>query len=116
MERPAIDMDSTAERPRNPTTGSALARRILPPGVDGRSAGARRMVDLVHKLAARVADPTDTVVRARLVSAASLIMASERLAHRAAAGEEVDPDEVVRVNNALDRALDRLEAAGGTER
>ena len=106
-------MDATATPPRSPADAApprtALSRRIVPPGIDGRTRGAKRLAELVHHLAARVADPEDVTTRARLVDAAHLTMVSESLAHRAAAGEPVDPDLAVRVSGALGRALDRLE-------
>lgn len=92
-----------------PRSRSALSARILPRDCDGRSAGARRLTDLVHSLARRVADPSDPATRALLLDAAHLVMQSETLAHRAARGEAVDPDDVIRTSGALARALDRLE-------
>ena len=87
---------------------SALNRRILPHGVDGRSAPAKRLMGLVRDLAKRVDDPEDPITRARLVAAALLIMEQESLAHTLAAGKEVSPDDVVRISNATERALARL--------
>ena len=87
---------------------SALNRRILPHGVDGRSAPAKRLLGLVRDLAKRVDDPEDTVTRARLVAAALLIMQQESMAHDLAAGKVVNPDDVVRISNATERALARL--------
>ena len=87
---------------------SALNRRILPRHVDGRSAPAKRLMGLVRDLAERVGDPEDTVTRARLVAAALLIMQQESMAHDLAAGKVVDPNDVVRIANATERALARL--------
>lgn len=87
---------------------SALNRRILPHGVDGRSAPAKRLTGLVRDLAKRVDDPGDAVTRARLVAAALLVMQQESLAHDLAAGKEVGCDDVVRIANATERALARL--------
>ena len=87
---------------------SALNRRILPHGVDGRSAPAKRLLGLVRDLAKRVDDPEDTVTRSRLVGAALLIMEQEALAHAVADGKVVSPDDVVRISNATERALARL--------
>ena len=87
---------------------SALNRRILPHGVDGRSAPAKRLMGLVRDLAKRVDDPEDTVTRSRLVGAALLIMEQEALAHAVADGKVVSPDDVVRISNATERALARL--------
>lgn len=85
-----------------------MNRRILPHGVDGRSAPAKRLLGLVRDLAKRVDDPEDTVTRARLVAAALLIMEQESLAHDLAAGKTINCEDVVRVANATERALARL--------
>ena len=87
---------------------SALNRRILPHGVDGRSAPAKRLLGLVRDLAKRVEDPEDTVTRARLVAAALLIMKQESLAHDIAGDKAVSCEDVVRVANATERALSKL--------
>ena len=87
---------------------SALNRRILPHHVDGRSREAKRLVGLVQDLAKRVQSPDDPVTRARLVGAALLIMQQESMAHAVAAGQVVNPDDVVRVAHATERALERL--------
>ena len=87
---------------------SALNRRILPHGIDGRSAPAKRLMGLVRDLAKRVDDPEDTVTRARLVAAALLIMQQESMAHDLAAGKTINCEDVVRVANATERALARL--------
>ena len=87
---------------------SALNRRILPRHVDGRSAEAKRLMGLVHDLALQVEDPDNPITRARLTGAALLIMQQESLAHRVAAGQAVNPDDVVRIHNACERALERL--------
>ena len=55
---------------------------------------------LVRDLAERVDDPENPITRARLVAAATLVMAQESLAHALAAGKVVNPDDVVRVTNA----------------
>ncbi len=87
---------------------SALNRRILPHGVDGRSAPAKRLMGLVRDLAKRVDDPENPITRARLVAAALLIMAQESLAHDLAAGKVVSPDDIVRIANATERSMSRL--------
>lgn len=87
---------------------SALNRRILPNGVDGRTAPAKRLMGLVRDLAKRVDDPKDTITRSRLVGAALLIMEQESLAHDLAAGKAISLDDVVRISNATERALARL--------
>ena len=63
---------------------------------------------LVRDLAKRVDDPGDAVTRARLVAAAMLVMAQESLAHSLADGKVGNPDDVVRIANATERALSRL--------
>ncbi len=103
-----IDTDSSSRSNYVDRSTSALNRRILPHGVDGRSAPAKRLLGLVRDLAKRVDDPEDTVTRARLVAAALLIMEQESLAHALADGKVVSPDDVVRISNATERALARL--------
>lgn len=109
----ATPADSSSPHPgRAKAFESELVRRLLPRTIDGRSAAARRLVGLIHRLSERVENPSDTVTRSRLTNVAMLIMVSEGLAHRAAAGERIDADEAVRVTHALDRALDRLGVNG----
>ena len=103
-----IDTDSSSRSSYIDRSTSALNRRILPHGVDGRSAPAKRLLGLVRDLAERVENPEDPITRARLVAAALLIMEQESLAHALAAGKVVDADTVVRVANATERALSRL--------
>jgi hypothetical protein len=87
---------------------SALNRRILPRHVDGRSAEAKRLMGLVRDLAEHVEDSDNPVTRARLVAAALLVMQQESMAHAVAAGKAVDPNDIVRIANACERALRRL--------
>ncbi len=103
-----MDADSSTHPKYIDRSTSALNRRILPHGVDGRSAPAKRLMGLVRDLAKRVDDPGDAVTRARLVAAAMLVMAQESLAHSLADGKVVNPDDVVRIANATERALSRL--------
>ena len=104
----AMDAESSPRPNDVDRQTSALNRRILPHGVDGRSAPAKRLMGLVRDLAKRVDDPENPITRARLVAAALLIMAQESLAHALAAGKQVSPDDVVRISNATERALSRL--------
>ena len=103
-----MDTDSSTRSNDIDRSTSALNRRILPHGVDGRSAPAKRLMGLVRDLAKRVENPEDPITRARLVAAALLIMAQESLAHDLAAGNTVSCEDVVRVANATERALSRL--------
>ncbi len=104
------DIDTGSSSPGNyvDRSTSALNRRILPHGVDGRSAPAKRLMGLVRDLAKRLDDPEDPITRARLVAAALLIMQQESMAHDLAAGKTVSCEDVVRVANATERALGRL--------
>ena len=103
-----IDTDSSSRPNDVDRQTSALNRRILPHGVDGRSAPAKRLMGLVRDLAKRVDDPENPITRARLVAAALLIMAQESLAHDLAAGKVVSPDDIVRIANATERSMSRL--------
>ena len=102
------DTDSSSRSNYVDRQTSALNRRILPHGVDGRSAPAKRLMGLVRDLAKRVDDPENPITRARLVAAALLIMAQESLAHDLAAGKVVSPDDIVRIANATERSMSRL--------
>ena len=103
----AVDNSSNGHQHIDRQT-SALNRRILPHGVDGRSREAKRLVGLVQDFAKQVDDPNNPVTRARLMGAALLVMQQESMAHRVAAGQAVDPDDVVRIHHATERALARL--------
>ena len=77
------------------------------PGVDGRSAGARRFRDLSKAFAAELgglavlSEPERALVR----QAAGLTLQTERLQVAIAKGEKIDPDELIRLSSEARRAL-----------
>jgi hypothetical protein len=80
------------------------------PGVDGRSAGARRFRDLTKAFAAELgglatlSEPERALVR----QAAGLTLQTERLQVAIAKGDKVDPDELIRLSSEARRALNGI--------
>ncbi len=80
------------------------------PGVDGRSAGARRFRDLSKAFAAELgglatlSEPERALVR----QAAGLTLQTERLQVAIAKGEKIDPDELIRLASEARRALNGI--------
>ncbi len=80
------------------------------PGVDGRSAGARRFRDLTKAFAAELgglavlSEPERALVR----QAAGLTLQTERLQVAIAKGEKIDPDELIRLSSEARRALNGI--------
>ncbi len=80
------------------------------PGVDGRSAGARRFRDLSKAFAAELgglaglSEPERALVR----QAAGLTLQTERLQVAIAKGEKIDPDELIRLSSEARRALNGI--------
>ena len=95
----------------SPTTRSRVTnRRATLPGVDGRSADARRYRDLCASFADErggEAALTESE-RALIRQAAALQVASERMQAQLIRGEDVDGEELTRLSNALARALSAL--------
>ena len=82
---------------------------LLPRGVDGRSAEARRWLDLYRDIAGRVTlDPVSPLVATRIRACVSLTMVLEEMSARQARGEPVDAAELVAISNAHARVLREL--------
>ncbi|WP_159727573.1 hypothetical protein [Methylosinus sp. Ce-a6] len=120
-------MRSPAARSAAPPSPSGRMRLIVPsktnrsraanciaalPGLDGRSAEARRFRDLVVALASPLGNiddlPEETIALVR--TAAGLTMQSERLQAAIVKGEQVNHDDLTRVANGLSRTLSALRA------
>jgi hypothetical protein len=95
-----------------PTSRSAVANgtRLHREGVDGRSASARRFRDLVRAFRREIGDDPDEGRLALARQAAALTLQAEALQAKVAAGADVDADALVRVTNALARAVSALRA------
>ena len=77
-------------------------------GLDGRSAGARRLHDIIAALLADLGgEPTETD-RLQVRAVAALTLHAEGLTAAMANGEAVDSDEMTRVANAAQRGLASL--------
>ena len=77
-------------------------------GVDGRSASARRFRDLYQGFCRDLGDDPSEADKALARSAAALAVNGELLQAKLAAGEAVDPDELVRNANGLARVMAAL--------
>lgn len=85
------------------TNGSASL-----PGVDGRSATARRYRDLIEALMSEQPHPVSEAVKLQVRAAASMQVHVEDLTARMARGEQVPAEEMTRAANGAIRALASL--------
>lgn len=115
LRTPAKPSRSGRMRPVTPskTNRSRCSNSPLAlPGLDGRSAEARRFRDLVLSFAEPLggvdglSEENASLVR----QAASITMANEAIQSAAVRGEHVDAEQVVRLTNALTRVLAALRA------
>lgn len=82
---------------------------LFPPGVDGRSAEARRFRDLHREFATALPPGPRTVTQdARLRTLVGLTLALERIGAQQARGMIPDPAELVALSNAQGRLLAEL--------
>ena len=100
VHRPVADKHPTKRRPR-------LVRRFR--RVNGNSRPARRFREVCIELAKTI-DPAGLTEEAMILirQCAVLTMQAESLQQRVVAGEDIDFDQVARVNNALRHTLGRL--------
>ena len=82
--------------------------RLHVQGVDGRSASARRFRDLYQGFCRDLGDDPSEADKALARSAVALAVNGELLQAKLAAGEAVDPDELVRNANGLARVMAAL--------
>lgn len=104
---------ATVARP--PTTRAAISNRThLLPGIDGRSAAARRFRDLVADLAADLGGEASlsNADLALVRQCAGSVMASEQLSASIVNGQAVDADSLVRLGNTCARLLASLRRKG----
>jgi hypothetical protein len=102
MTRPATAAASPSQRSRV-TNGSGLL-----PGIDGRSALARRYRDLVAGITADLGNDASEALLLQVRNAASLQLHAEELTARTVRGERVDPEAITRANGAASRALSAI--------
>ena len=100
------DRAASAGRParcRSATTNRPLAGRT-----SQRTAAGRRVADLFRAFLAAMNNPVDPISQANALGAAELAVAVEQQRLRAARGDNVDVDALVRLSNLADRAAKRL--------
>jgi hypothetical protein len=104
-----------ALQPRiKPTSGTARSRvsnrsRILP-GVDGRSATARRFRDICRSYELEAGDNVTEVERDPIRQAAGLVVRGEQMQAALIRGEPVNNDELVRISSTAKRLLETIRA------
>lgn len=100
---------------RPPTTRAKISNgKHLLPGIDGRSAAARRFRDLVADLAADLGGEASlsNADLALVRQCATSVMATEQLSASIVNGQAVDADSLVRLNNTTARLLVSLRRKG----
>src|SRR5262245_16085220 len=75
--------------------------RVLPTGVDGRSAPARRLRFLTEQLIADLPCEPDAAERLLVGRVAGMQVAAEQLEAKMAQGEDIDPDKLVRLHGSI---------------
>lgn len=94
---------------RPPATRSRVGNgSAVLPGIDGRSAQARRYRDLIEALTADLGTDLSEAERLQIRNAASLQLHCEELTARVVRGEAVDGEAITRASNAASRALSAL--------
>jgi hypothetical protein len=102
-----------ALQPRiKPTSGTARSRvsnrsRILP-GVDGRSATARRFRDICRSYELEAGGDVSEVERDLIRQAAGLVVRGEQMQAALIRGEPVNNDELVRISSTAKRLLETI--------
>jgi hypothetical protein len=98
---------SSARRPAN--NRSAVSNgRLLPRGIDGRSAIGRRWKDLHLEFSALVPGPVTVVQDCRLRALVAVTVALEKAIERQVVGKTVDAGELASLTNAQGRLLREL--------
>jgi hypothetical protein len=97
----------TAQASRTQRSRVSNGTAILP-GVDGRSALARRYRDLVAALSADLEAGQSQAAGFQIRNAASLQLHAEELTARLVRGEAIDPEAITRATNGANRALAAL--------
>jgi hypothetical protein len=117
LNRTAADSLPAASRSRAGGLPSANRSRItngnalLPPGADGNSPEYRRLKDVIALLTAELSKDCGALTLAdevRIKQCATLVVRSEALAAAIVSNVDVNDENVVRINNALERTLRSL--------
>jgi hypothetical protein len=94
-----------------PMTRSKITNRSrLLPGVDGRSASARRFRDICANYVAEVGGNVTEVERDLIRQAAGLTLRAEQLQAALVNGQPVDNDELIRLSSTAKRLLEAIRA------
>lgn len=105
--------DSPMTTPDTATASPSQRSRVsngtaILPGVDGRSALARRYRDLVAALSSDLEAGQSQAAGFQIRNAASLQLHAEELTARLVRGEAIDPEAITRATNGANRALAAL--------
>jgi hypothetical protein len=97
--------------PTSPTTRSRVSNRSrILPGVDGRSATARRFRDICRSYEIDFGGNVTEVERDLIRQAAALVVRSEQMQADLILGKPVSNDELVRVSSTAKRLLETIRA------
>jgi hypothetical protein len=104
-----VQVINTRSRERRKLHGrSRITNGDLLPGVDGRSLWGRRWRDLYEQIIASLSPPVSEWQRQEARRAVTLFVLCEQLEGRAAAGENIDPDQYGMMSDRLGRSFRRL--------
>lgn len=107
-DRTPAERSMSAVRPRN-NRAAVTNGRLLPRGIDGRSAEGRRWKDLYREFSAQTPAGAPSVAReARLRALVGVTVALERIGALQARGEPVDHAELVSLANSQGRLMQEL--------
>jgi hypothetical protein len=112
--RVSMSLDCAEFVDRPPRARAALTNgSLLPAGVDGRSATARRFRDLLAQLSREVGNGEALSVReqALIRQAAAIMVRIEALQASIVSGDPVDDDAIVRLSNVAHRLLSAVASA-----
>jgi len=97
--------------PTSPTTRSRVSNRSrILPGVDGRSALARRFRDICRSYELEAGGEVSEVERDLIRQAAGLVVRGEQMQAALIRGEPVNNDELVRISSTAKRLLETIRA------
>jgi hypothetical protein len=106
-----MPVDTAAIAPRPAATRSKVANgSALIAGIDGRSAGARRLRDVIGDLTADLGGDLGEAERLQVRTVAGLIVHAERLMADMLNGKPVDSEALTRASNSAARLLTALRA------
>jgi hypothetical protein len=106
-----LPADRTAAAIRKPMARSRVGNgKVLVPGIDGRSAGARRLRDVIEDLTADMGGNLGEAERLQVRTVAGLVVHAEQLTADMLNGKPVDSEQITRVSNSAARLLTSLKA------